>query len=319
MRSELIRLQKQKGLSLISVLDNKIYTFSFERRSLNQVRPFSAKGTAAYGDFSEDGAQIAVTLCREPGITHPTPNETDCPAGFVLALMQADGSDPHEYADLANPGLGVCWSHDATKLVLAAQDRRKGRYAPDELQIFDLATGATQVIADGSESLVDSQCWSPDDKQVVYTANNLAGSEMVAVYDTDNKTSRNFSKGSRATWSPDGNWIALMECPPSLWGCKYYAVRPYGSERKLLFKSEAATPLWWSPDSHFVAYINVARSFERTAPQQSREMDRLRVRPLEDGSEDSFADFFDDFALVDLQWVENSQFKIPAAPSSPMH
>lgn len=186
------------------------------------------------------------------------------------------------------------------------------------MQILDLATEATQVIADDPDAFVDPQCWSPDDKHVVYTSNNMAGHGAVSIYDVDLKGSRDFSKGTRATWSPDGEWIALLDCPPSLWGCKYYIVRPSGSEKKVLLKSESATSLWWSPDSRFVAYVNGAHFFERTPAQQLQEMVRLRVRRLDDNSEASFADFFDGDTM-DFQWVNISHFTFPVSRSKRAH
>lgn len=316
-RSELARLQKQNGLALVSVRDNKIYAATFANHSLNEYTPFSDKGTVVSGHFSEDGTKIAVDLCRDPGITYPTPNRTDCPGGFVLATMRSDGSDFHEYPDFANPVYMTCWSHDGSKLALVVQDRRNRAFV-DALQIVDLTTGATQVISDRSDAFVDPQCWSPDDKHVVYTSNNMAGHGAVSIYDVDLMTSRDFSKGTRATWSPDGKWIALMDCPPSLWGCKYYIVRSSGSERKVLFKSESATSLWWSPDSRFVAYVNGAHFFERTPSQQLQEMVRLRVRRLDDNSEASFADFFDGDTM-DFQWVKIDQMNFSAVQPRPSH
>lgn len=310
-RSELVELQRQTGLSLVSVGSNTIYTVSFEKRSLIRANLVST-GTLVGGYFSEDGTKIAAYLCREPGITHPTPYRTECLGGFVLAIMQPDGSNFHEYTGLANP-YEICWSHDGSKLALMVADKRQGGHAFFGLQILDLTTGATQRIADEPDTVVGPQCWSPDDKQVVYTSSNLGGHGVVSIYDVDRKTSREFSKGSRATWSPNGNWIALLDCPPSLWGCMYYVVSPSGGERRALFKSESATALWWSPDSRFVAYVNGAGFFERTPSQQLREMLRLRVRRLEDNSVTSFADFFDGDTM-DFQWLRNG---IPASNSGP--
>jgi hypothetical protein len=305
-RSALIKLQRTTGLTLISERENKIYTVDFAKHKLGQPKPLPSSGTAGEGTLSEDGTRVAVSLCRQPGITHPTPYRTECPGGFVLAIMRADGNDPHEYADFANPSSIMCWSHEASRIALVMQDRRKGHYAHDALQILDLRTGETQIIAEGYNAFVDPQCWSPDDTQVVYTANNLMGAQKVAVYYVGKKMSRDFAKGTRATWSPDGNWIALMDCPPSLWGCEYYAVRPSGQERKLLFTSEAATSLWWSPDSRYVAYVNGAGASERSPSQLLREMVRLRVRRLEDNSVDSFANFFDGHTM-NFQWVEGNK------------
>src|ERR1700722_60271 len=309
-RSELIQFQRQNGLSLVSVRDNKIYTLEFKNRKLRESAPFPQNGTITSGNFSQDGGKIAVGLCRDPGLIHLTPNSTDCPGGFVLAIVGRDGSDVHEYADFANAGMSFCWSHDSSKLALEVQDTRNGKHE-SQLQILDLATSVTQIIADAPDSFVDPQCWSPDDKHVVYTSNNMAGQGTSSIYDVDLKRSREFSKGTRPTWSPDGKWIALMDCPPSLSGCKYYLVQPSGSEKRMLFKSESATALWWSPDSRFVAYVNGAHFFERTPPQQLRKIVRLRVRRLDDDAENSFADFFDGDTM-EFQWVKMSQIKFPA-------
>jgi WD40 repeat protein len=308
-RSELIRFQKQEGLSLVSVRDNKIYVVSFAKRRLGEPQTLPVEGTIINGGLSEDGARIAVASCKGAELTPQTSNRIPCPAGTVLAVLRTDGSDSQVYDNLGNPEYMACWSHDNSKLALVVADRGRGRYTLPELQILDLATGTTQVVPGGTKSFVDPQCWSPDDKQLVYTSDNMATHGRSSIYDVDCKTSREFSVGTRPTWSPDGNWIAVMDCPPSLFGCKYYAVRPSGDERKLLFKSEAATSLWWSPDSRFVAYVNMAGFFERTPSQQLREMVRLRVRRLEDNSVDSFADFFDG-DLMEFQWVKKSQFKL---------
>ncbi len=253
-----------------------------------------------YGVVSPDGTSVAISLCLDPGITHPTPYGSECPGGVFLAIVRTDGSDLRVYRDFANPGLGVCWSHDMSKLALNMDDKRQGQNAPFDLQILDLKTGATELIGDGSEAFVDSQCWSPDDKQVIYTVNKPLGIQIVRIYDTQQKKSKDLANGSHATWSPDGNWIAFLYCPPSLRGCKYYGIRTSTNKQTLLFKTDGETGLSWSPDSRFVAYVNGANAFERTPSQQLREMRRLRVRRLEDNAEDSFADFFDG----DIMWFD---------------
>lgn len=299
-RSELVRLQNQSGLRLVAVRDNKLFTVSYASRTLDQSKPFVAKGTAGTGTVSPDGATVAISLCLDPGITNPTPYRSECPAGFVLATVRPDGSNLKEYRDFANPGLGFCWSHDMSKLVLTMVDRRQDRYAPFSLQIVDLATERTEIIDDGREAFVDSQCWSPDDKRLVYTVNKPSAVRIVRMYDTETKKSRDIASGGHATWSPDGNRIAFIDCPPSLRGCKYYGVEPSTNKQKLLFKKDGQTGLSWSPDSRFVAYVDIASALERTPSQQLREMLRLRVRRLDDGSEQPVADFFDG----DIMWFD---------------
>jgi WD40 repeat protein len=299
-RAELIRMQKQTGLSLVSIRDNKIYRVDFAVRGAVIAKKIASRGTVTSGAISDDGTKIAANLCREPGFTHPTPNETACPSGDVFSVMRLDGSDAREYRESLGSGFGYCWSHDGTKVVLQTQNK---------LQIFDLAMGSAQTIA-GYDAFVDSQCWSRDDKKIVYTANNTVYTDKVAVYEVETKTSHDFSRGTRATWSPDGNWIAVMDCPPSLYGCSYFAVRPSGTERKLLFKSESATSLWWSPDSRYVAYVNGAALWEAAPWHLFEEMRCLRVRRIEDNSVASFADFFAGDTM-DFQWVKTSALQHP--------
>jgi hypothetical protein len=67
-----------------------------------------------------------------------------------------------------------------------------------------------------------------------------------------------------------------------------------------------------------VAYVNMAVATERTPSQQMREMDRLRVRRLEDNAVDSFTDFFDG-ETMNFQWVKDpdnnsSQSNVSASP-----
>jgi hypothetical protein len=312
-RSDLIKMQKSTGLTLISERGDKIYAIDFGKHKLGEPRSLPSTGSGADGYFSEDGTRIALAVCSGWSVTtQQGPDGIACPGDVVLAIMRADGSDLQKYPLFGNPEYMACWSHDGSEIALVMQDRRNGRYARSALQILNLATGKTQIISEEVGAFADPQCWSPDDKQVVYTANNTMGTEKVAVYDVETKTSRDFSKGTRPTWSPDGNWIALMDCPPSLWGCKYYLVRPSGKERKLLFTSESSTSLWWSPDSRYVAYVNGAKAFERSPLQLIREMVRLRVRRLEDNSVDSFADFFDGDTM-NFQWVKTNQGGKPAS------
>jgi hypothetical protein len=300
-RSELGQLQSHSGLRLVSVRDGKMFTLSFADRTMSQSKPLIDTGTGIGGTVSPDGKRVAIALCSGSGFTHPGPSVTDCPSGFILATVRSDGTDLREYRDFANPW-GICWSHDMSRLVLVMSDRRRNRYEAEYLQILNLETDTTEIIADGSDAFVESQCWSVDDKRVVYTVNKPLGIQIARSYDTRTKTSTDLASGGHVTWSPDGNWIAFLYCPPSLRGCKYYGIRTSSGEKKLLFETTGETSLWWSPDSRFVAYVDGAGFFERTLSEQFREKRRLRVRRVEDGEEDWFADFFDGDTMG-FDWV----------------
>jgi dipeptidyl aminopeptidase/acylaminoacyl peptidase len=299
--SELVQLQKQNGLRLVAVRDNKLFTVSYASRTLDQSKPLIAKGTAGTGTVSPDGTKVAITYCPDPEITDPKYGSSECRASS-LATVRPDGSDLKEYRDLANMGFMFCWSHDMSKVVGIIQDRRQGRYARYSLQIVDLASGRTEVIEGGPSVFVDSQCWSPDDRRLVYTRDQESGIRTVRMYDTETKKSRGIASGGHATWSPDGHWIAFLDCPATLRGCKYYGIQTSTSERKLFFEKDGQTGLSWSPDSRFVAYVDPASVLEKTPLEQLREMLRLRVRRLDDGAEDSLVDFYDG-NIMWFDWV----------------
>ncbi len=300
-QSELVRLQRERGYRLVSVkvFDNKVYTISFADGAMAASKPFVDQGSVESGTVSPDGTRIAFSHCLPPGFTHPKPNIQLCPGGFVLATVRSDGSDLKDYLGLVNQGSPICWSHDMSKLVTTMDDRRqKQGWSNDKLLIFDLNSGQTEVVDTELDAFAVPQCWSPDDKRIVYTVNKPGGIRSLRLFDTQTKVSKEIASGGFGTWSPDGKWIAYLFCPPSLRGCAYHVMGTSGGEQKVLFSTDGQTGLSWSPDSRFVAYVSIAGITERKPWEMMREVVTLRVRRLEDGAEYSCVNFYDG----DLMW-----------------
>jgi hypothetical protein len=310
LRFELIQLQNQNGLRLVAVRRSKLFTVSYASRNPDQSKPFITKGTADTGTVSPDGTKVAINLCTDPVITDPATDPPACRAS-LFATVRPDGSDLKEYRDLASMGFMFCWSHDMSKVALLMRDRRPNRNSRFSLQIVDLGSGRSEIIDDGLLAFVDPQCFSPDDKRMVYTVNHDGGIRTVRMYDTETEKSREIANGGHGTWSPDGHWIAFLYCPPSLRGCKYYGIETSTNEQKLFFEKDGQTGLSWSPDSRFVAYVDPASLLEGTPLELLRGMLRLRVRRLDDGAEDSFVDFYDG-NIMWFDWVAS-----PAKSSVP--
>jgi len=265
LRTELTQLQERTGLTL-AAYNGGLYIVSFKLRSVLHGKALAYFG--GLGGVSPDGVEIAVSE-------------------GALTIIRYDGSARREYVDVSP--IDVCWSHDQSKLAITAFYR-----APNaRLEILDLNSKLTHVVLPLviARSHFTSQCWSPDDKELVYEADG-----NVSVYKTGEDRSRVLARGTTPTWSPDGNWIAFYDHDA------YFAVRPSGEGQKKLFhKKKAVSGLYWSPDSRFEAYVSQADFFEQF-PIIDVEVYMLRVRRLEDGSELTFDGMS---GGRNYQWVAN--------------
>lgn len=274
--TELIGLQKQTGLS-IAYFYRSLYVVNFADRELVPGKEILPAGESAGGDISPDGRKIA--------FLHFNSTIQD------LGIMRSDGSDLREYPEFVTDA--VCWSYDLSKLAMEVQNTKRGATAPDDpLLILNLDSGKTRQL--DVRAYVTSQCWSPNSKALVYGTE-----DSVRLYDAERNIWSVLAKGTEPTWSPDGNWISFRD------GDSYYAIRPSGEDRRLLFRTRGAiSGLWWSPDSRFVAYVGRNRLFERPFIAIDVGWLRLRIRRLADGSEDWVAQL-SDVVVPRFHWIKS--------------
>ena len=280
-RAELIRAQKETGLTLASFY-RSVETVNFADRSSSTGKELLPP-SALEGAISRDGTEIAVEFLQ-PGF-----------APF-LRIVRRDGRDISRYPDIA-AAYGLCWSYDQSKLAMSEQNLKRGTTPPnDSLAILNLATKQSEVV--DVRARVTSQCWSPDGMKIVYEAD-----DSVRVYDVEQRQWLVLAKGKDATWSPDGNWIAFLDDDT------YYAIKPSGENRKELFKAKGAlSGLWWSPDSRVVAYASRNRALEPPMIAVDVGWVRLRVMRLNDGSEDWVAQL-SDAHIPNYQWVKMTELR----------
>jgi len=263
-RSELIRLQAEEGLTL-AWIDNNALTKSF----------------MAHTEFRGDIQAISFKT------------RTVVPLKDSLQAFRPDGFNFGEYPELL--GVGMCWSHDQTKLVSIMINHSTGSAS---LGILDLNSKHTRAVAINVDHrpMVTSQCWSQNDKKLVYETDGA-----VRLYDIENDRADAIAKGTDPTWSPDGEWIAFRDRDT------YYAVHPDGSGRKKLFHNHwgsAVSALYWSPDSRIVAYVRELGFLQGGA--LDAEVNQLRVRRLEDGSDDSLSPVSVDW-YANYHWITSSE------------
>lgn len=290
-RAELIRLQAQKGLTL-AWFYRGIHFVEFEGRTqLQTTESFvSGNGVELGGAVSRDGTEVAFSLGSVGG-------------RISLGIAKSDGTNLREFPSVLAP-TEMCWSYDESQLAISVQvPATQSRPIHTNLIIFSVGSKETREI--GTDAFVTSQCWSPDGKQIVYEANH-----DVNVYDIGRKESRVLAKGKFATWSSDGQWLAFLDDKT------YYAANLAGGESRILFREKGAlSGLWWSPDSHIVAYLSRNREFEGPLKLTDVGLVRLRVKRLDDGAEDWVAQVSDAF-MPSFQWVKNPDLLKLAKPQA---
>src|SRR5271155_5534548 len=153
-------------------------------------------------------------------------------------------------------------------------------------------------------------CWSHDQTKLVDTMiEHPSGRATLEIIDLGSKRTHAIAKGTDPTWSPDGNWIAFRDRET------YYAMHPDGSGRKELFHNHwgsAVSGLYWSPDSRIVAYVRELGFLQGGA--LDAEVNQLRARRLEDGSEDRLCP--DNVAAgANYRWITTSELKQPGSGS----
>jgi Tol biopolymer transport system component len=285
-REELMRRQAQTGLSLAS-FGWGFEVALFNKRTLVQI-PISTGLAPVRGTISRDGTEIIVS-------------RLSLSASDSLELLRTDGSDLRELpfthtGDVPSHFESLCWSYDKSRLAVAIH-----RDSPEvKLEILNLGSGVDQTV-DPSVKELTSQCWSSDDKKVVYEAGDGVRINEVG----NDKPSTLLAPGGKdPTWSPDGNWIAFRD------GDTFYEIRPDGrDEKKLLRRRDVYSPLSWSPDSRFVAYVALARFAIDDVYQ-------LRVRRLEDNSDDWVAE---GQIAGDYQWLISPQLVKQAGSETNLH
>jgi WD40 repeat protein len=227
------------------------------------------------------------------------------PVEGLLNAFRPDGFSFQEYPQVT--AMDMCWSHDQSKLAATMLDNPPFV----SVEILDLKSKQARVIAPHLEQTwhVTSQCWSPDDKQIVYETE-----ATVLVYDLESGKTRVLATGIdprvslNPTWSPDGKRIAFLDHDT------YYSIQPSGGTKKKLFaKKGACSGLYWSPDSSIAAYVGEASILEEGLTYDG-EINRVRVKRLQDGSEGWIARDVD--CIANYRWITDKDFISQRKPAS---
>ena len=188
-------------------------------------------------NWAPDGSRIVFTTSRD---------------GFQeLYTMAPDGSDQRRLT--ANEGLNdlrAVYSPDGTQL--AYMTNRSVGDGTGEIWVMD-ADGSNQRRLTDNALDDRSPTWSPDGRYIGITTSTLPPDiqTRIAVYDLETDRLRLLTEFGDTgafglTWSPDGKWIAYLERFATN-RYRLMAVRPDGTDRRVLLESVSATqPVWLS-------------------------------------------------------------------------
>jgi len=277
--SELQKSQATQGLSLVSTNADSAGVLFLSDGKFHETRILPSGVVGRDARLSEDGEQVAFGLFVHPSDLHqPT----------LLAVARFDGTALRKFPTMEQPMM-FCWSPSKDRLALWASKADSGSASKTPgLWTLQVDTGeSSRIQAHGS---VDCPAWSPDGAKLVYSTDGA-----VNIYDTNTKNSRRLGDGDSATWSPDGKWVAVSK------GKAYWLLDPQSGTGKVLFaQKDAFTPLWWSPDSQYVAYATRVGLSLSVVEQVD-----LRVRRIHDGAEEKVLRFPWKGGILGIQWVRS--------------
>ncbi len=137
-----------------------------------------------------------------------------CSAALVAICAGAASARPWTMRDALAPAFiqEVQLSPDGTQAIIGVGHANfKDNSFDTGYEVVDVATGTTHELS----SLFSHPRWSPDSKQVAWTAQDPKGNAAILVTDARGRTLRKYPQGTRNvigfTWAPNGASIAAVE------------------------------------------------------------------------------------------------------------
>jgi Tol biopolymer transport system component len=105
----------------------------------------------------------------------------------------------------------LIWSRaDLEKILVSISTDISG----SQIFIQDISSGEKQIVAETSSGYLDAETWSPDGRQVIFSADpNTKGYEHggLWIWDARDNSIEFFQDGYHADWSPDGKTILITK------------------------------------------------------------------------------------------------------------
>lgn len=179
-------------------------------------------------------------------------------------LYAVDPDGTNETRLTMNPGPdGAYWDYAAPRYnrdrtMIAFVSTKHNERQLYNIFFLDLTSGKTAQITQGDLN-IRSVDWSPDDKQLVFSANDIEGRQQIHVVNLDGTGFTQLTEGPSEhlspLWSPRGDLIVYVEFPDKTERSHIWVMDPAGGNRRKLTADDGAhaNPCW-SPDGTRLIY-----------------------------------------------------------------
>lgn len=214
--------------------------------------------------FPGRNGRIAISVIRPPFNSLPEVGVPIFAGERDIFTFSSDGAAIHQLTSGPEADVQPAWSPDGRKVVFLRTDIVFGRAFSSDVYVIN-ADGSGLRNLTNSPSVYEFQpSWSPDGSRIVFSSDRanpdlrwrvsqLTEPEQdLYVMDADggNVTQITSDPGfeSHPSWSPDGDWIAIMR---HTW---LALVSPDGSRRTVLVRNLGVQAPQWSPDGNSITF-----------------------------------------------------------------